>query len=307
MTNFRCVIHGSYSKHFDEIQKAIKIFQSAGIDVLAPTQGDLVDEIDGFGLYDGEQSMDPRLVELIYLHKLKSLGENGFSYFVNPGGYIGNSASYELAIAQLTNTRCFFSNKITDHPVYIHRNSIISIDSLINFILTYNSLPLQGIKRNEKYIHALWEDLMVPGSVVATGAIIEHQPKNSSKQKEILLVKTHKWANRYSIIGGKVNRNERLHKALLREVKEETNLNGEVGNHICTFDQIKNSGYYKVGVSHIFVDNVVKVKNKKVVLNDEAQDYIWALPEEALKHLDIEPNAKTTLELYANSLKTLSI
>ena len=37
---------------------------------------------------------------------------------------------------------------------------------------------------------------MVPGSVVAAGAIIEHEVT-----KEVLLVKTHKWGNRYSIVG----------------------------------------------------------------------------------------------------------
>lgn len=139
---------------------------------------------------------------------------------------------------------------------------------------------------------------MVPGSVVATGAIIEHQPSHSRREKEVLLVKTHKWGNKYSVVGGKVRRNERLQHTLLREVKEETGLTGEIGPHICTFDQIKNSGYYQLGVQHIFVDNVVRVTSKQVVLNDEAQEYIWVLPSEALQYLDIEPNAKTTLKLY---------
>lgn len=144
---------------------------------------------------------------------------------------------------------------------------------------------------------------MVPGSVVAAGAIIEHQPADSRLDKEILLVKTHKWGNRYSIVGGKVRRNERLQEALLREVKEETGLNAEVGKHIVTFDQFENSGYYRSGVQHIFVDNVVKVRSKRVELNEEAQDYIWALPSEALSQLDIEPNARETIELYHKQLR----
>lgn len=139
---------------------------------------------------------------------------------------------------------------------------------------------------------------MVPGSVVATGGIIEYQNPAYRTEKEVLLVKTHKWGGRYSIVGGKVRRGERLGQALLREVKEETDLSGEIGAHICTFDQIKNSGYYQLGMQHIFVDNVVRVRSKKVVLNEEAQEHLWALPSEALCHLDIEPNARTTLELY---------
>jgi ADP-ribose pyrophosphatase YjhB (NUDIX family) len=298
MLNFKCVIHGSFSKHFEQIQAASKIFQAAGIEVLAPVNGDLVASDQGFALFDNQRGVDPRLIELQYLHNLKKLGTNGFSYFVNPSGYIGASTAYELGIAQLTNTRCFFSHKPTDHPVYLHARSIWSAENLADYIVCYEKLPFPEIRPNEHQIQALWEDLMVPGSVVATGAIVEHQPSKSTQEKEILLVKTHKWGNRYSIVGGKVRRNERLKQALLREVQEETGLRGEVGAHICTFDQIKNSGYYQSGIQHIFVDNVVSVASKKVVLNDEAQDYIWATPTEALKHLDIEPNARTTVELY---------
>lgn len=302
-SQFRCIIHGSFSKHFAEIKRASEIFVAAGIEVLAPKQGELISSHNGFALFQDEQGQDPRLIELLYLHNLKKLGENGFSYFVNPEGYIGKSASYELGIAQLTNTRCFFSHKLSDHPAYIHNRSIWAAESLAGYINTNQALPLPRVKPGEKRIHQLWEDLMVPGSVVATGAIIEHQPRTNRQEKEILLVRTHKWGGRYSIVGGKVRRNERLQQALLREVKEETMLSGDVGAHICTFDQIKDSGYYRSGVQHIFVDNVVTVKSKRITLNDEAQDYLWALPSEALQHLDIEPNARTTVELYYRQLR----
>jgi ADP-ribose pyrophosphatase YjhB (NUDIX family) len=302
MGQFKCIIHGSFSKHYEQINKAREEFAKAGIHVLAPKNGELTATTNGFALFDDEVSMDPRHVELLYLHNLKQLGPDGFSFFVNPGGYIGKSVSYELGIAQITNTRCFYSHKPVDHPVYVHGRAIWSAENLADYIQTYNRLPVPNIRQNEQAIHTLWEDLMVPGSVVATGAIIEHQPAKSTLDKEILLVKTHKWGNRYSIVGGKVRRNERLRQALLREVHEETKLDGEVGAHICTFDQLKNSGYYKGGIQHIFVDNIVKVRSKKVTLNEEAQDYIWALPSEALLHLDIEPNARTTVELYQKLL-----
>ena len=300
-SQLRCIIHGSFSKHFAEIQQAADFFRLAGIDVLAPKQGELVNTGDGFALFDDEKGKDPRMVELLYLHNLKLLGRDGFSYFVNPEGYIGKSASYELGIAQLTNTRCFFMHQLSDHPAYVHNNAVWQPQALADYIATYNALPTPKIRQNEHTIHQLWEDLMVPGSVVATGAIIEYQPKRTVSEREILLVKTHKWGNRYSIVGGKVRRNERLSEALLREVREETKLRGEVGQHIVTFDQIKDSGYYRPGIQHIFVDNVVEVTSKKVILNDEAQDYIWALPSEALQHLDIEQNARTTIELYVGN------
>lgn len=292
----RCILHGSFRKHFDLIQEVHDIFTGAGIEVIAPKKSELISIENGFALLEGEENQDPRLIELLYLHNLKKLGKEGFSYFVNPEGYIGKSASYELGIAQISNTRCFFYHNLDDHPAYVHKNSVWSPQSLAEHVYEYNELPSPQVKRNERALHKLWEELMVPGSVVAAGAIIEHE-----RTKEILLVKTHKWGNRYSIVGGKVRRNERLDQTLLREVKEETGLTGAVGKHLATFDQIKNSGYYQSGMQHIFVDNVVSVDSKKVQLNEEAQDYTWISAKDALEYLDIEPNARHTVELYAKA------
>ncbi|MDD5146333.1 MAG: NUDIX domain-containing protein [Candidatus Pacebacteria bacterium] len=296
---FRCIIHGSFQKHYGLIKQVHKIFIEAGIEVLAPSMGEIKSIDDGFVFLETDQETDRRMVELIYLHNLKRLGENGFSYFVNPEGYIGRATSYELGIAQISNTRCFFTEQPIDHPAYIHKNSIWQARRLANYILENNSLPAPIIKRDEKTIHQLWLDMMVPGSVVAVGGIIEFDNCKSSTEKEVLLVKTHKWGGKYSVIGGKLKRNERLDEAFVREIKEETGLRATIGQHICTFDQIKNSGYYLTGTQHIFIDKVAKVNKKRVQLNSEAEDYIWITPKTALMELPLEPNAKYTLELYS--------
>lgn len=49
----------------------------------------------------------------------------------------------------------------------------------------------------------------------------------------------------------------------------------------------------------IKIDIVARVASKQVRLNDEAEDYIWAPARVALGELDIEPNARHTLELYS--------
>src|SRR3989338_7320718 len=91
-TKFRCVLHGSFRKHFSEIQRIHRLFTKAGIEVLAPSISEITGMKDGFAMLDTDQETDPRMIELLYLHHLKKLGENGFSYFVNPEGYIGKSA-----------------------------------------------------------------------------------------------------------------------------------------------------------------------------------------------------------------------
>ncbi len=299
---FRCVLHGSFRKHFGEIQRIHRLFTDAGIEVLAPSISEVTGMKDGFAMLSTDTETDPRVIELLYLHNLKRLGENGFSYFVNPEGYLGKSASYELGIAQISNTKCFFLESISDHPAYLHKNSVWKPELLLEYILEHEELPSPRIHRNERMIHTLWEDLMVPGSVVAVGGIIEYDGIDSKKEKEVLLVKTHKWGGQYSIIGGKVRRNERLEDALHREVKEESGLRSKIGEHICTFDQFKNSGYYKAGIQHIFVDKVVRVDNKRMCLNEEAEDYIWMPAKQALAELSVEPNARHTLELYAKMI-----
>ncbi len=297
--NFRCVLHGSLRKHYGEIKRVHKLFTQAGIEVLAPADSEIAAIKGGFAILESDEQKDQRMTELLYLRNLKHLGENGFSYFINPNGYIGKSVSYELGIAQLSNVKCFFAEKPEEHPAYLHKNSVWEPEDLIEFIKTSGKLPDPKIKRDERAIHKLWLDLMVPGSIVAVGGIIEYVKPMRSGEKEVLLVKTHKWGGRYSIVGGKVKRNERLQDAWTREIKEETGLGSDIGKDICAFDQIKNSGYYNSAVSHVFVDKIAQVESQKVKLNEEAEDHIWVLPSEALAKLDIEPNARHTLELYA--------
>lgn len=298
----RVVIHGSFGQHFDVIKQVQAFFTSAGFEVLAPKVSDIVAIKDDFLLLEDEETIDPRLVELQYLHNLQKLGPNGFSYFVNPGGYIGRSVAYELGIAQLTNTRCLFWDAPRDLPAYVPANTIWRPQQLVEYWQKYGRLPQARRRPNEQLIHQLQQQLMVPGSVVATGGIIEYRPDKSNRLPEVLLVKTHKWGNRYSMVGGRVRRNERLEQALVREIREETGLAARAGQHLCTFDQIKGSGYYKTGVHHMFVDYVVQVSSRQVRLNDEAQDYLWVPAEAALAELDIEPNARHTLQLYAGQV-----
>lgn len=298
----KVVIHGSFSRHFSEMRQVYDTFSAAGFEVLAPKRSDIVGLKDNFLLLEDEEHLDPRYVELKYLHELKRLGQNGFSYIVNPDGYIGTSVAYELGIAQLTNVPCLYWARPSDLPVYIPHNQIWSPDALVDYYTRNHTLPTPNIHPDDHEIHRLWNNLMVGGSTVAAGAIIEHHSSRNNRYPEVLLVKTHKWGGRYSMVGGKVRRNERLEQALEREIREETNLQARSRRHLVTFDQIKNSGYYRSEIHHMFVDFIVQVHSKKVQLNEEAQDYIWIPAEAALVELDLEPNARHTLQLYADTL-----
>ncbi|MBM3199786.1 NUDIX domain-containing protein [Candidatus Woesearchaeota archaeon] len=305
----RCVLHGSFRKNFDLIKDVYDTFTNAGIEVIAPSVSEIVGETDGFVHLANDQSKDPRVAELLYLKKLSELGPEGFSYYINPNGRLGVSASYELAIDQLTNTRCILMEKLADHPAYIHGNSVWKPKELASYVLENGHYPPPVILPNEAYIHNMLQDFILHGSIIAVGSmVVDYSSKKYKKgqEREILLVKTHKWGDRFSIVGGKVKRNERLAEALKREVSEETGLDCKIEESICTFDEIKSSGYFQQGMHRVFTDNVVKVAKRKVVLNEEAEQHIWIPPTAALKELDIEPNAKITLQLYIDKHKRLA-
>lgn len=273
----KCILHGSFRKNFESIKEVYNIFIKAGIEVIAPDIFEVVGKTDGFVHLAGDQSKDPRVTELLYLRKLSDLGPDGFSYYVNPQGKLGTSASYELAMDQLTNTRYLFMKPLQDHPAYVPRNSVWKPGELVQYISEEGHYPLPFIPREEEFIQSMVQDLILPGSLVAVGAIIVDYSKKRyrwGQERDILLVKTHKWGNRFSVVGGKVQRNETLANALRREVREEIGLEAGIEESICTFDELKHGKYYVSGIHRVFTDNVVVVGNRKVVLNHEQKSIV---------------------------------
>lgn len=295
---FRCTLHGSFQRDLEAVLETKQIFEQAGIKVVSQELSLRHSVKNGFVFFPDQFGRDPRRIELEYLAQLRRLGSQGFSYFANPSGYLGPSAAYELGIAQATNIPCFFWKVPREHPVYLHRNSFWPPQNLADYIETHQRLPQPIIQPNEAAIHQLWEDLIVPGSIVAVGAMIEYSMPGGDP--ELLFVQTHKWGGRWSIVGEKVRRGERLDAALLRGIREETGLSGGIGRLICAFDQLADSGYYQP-TDHIFIDKVVSVPTRRVVLDRrEAETHTWLPARAALTELDLEPNARHTLELYFN-------
>src|SRR3989344_6865807 len=73
---FRCVLHGSFRKHWSEIQKIHRLFTANGIEVLAPTMSEIKTTENGFVVLESDGQRDQRLIELLYLHNLKQLGDD---------------------------------------------------------------------------------------------------------------------------------------------------------------------------------------------------------------------------------------
>ena len=98
---------------------------------------------------------------------------------------------------------------------------------------------------------------------------------------EILLLQSHKWPGAYVVPGGHVELGERLEETATREAKEETGLDIYDLEFILFQEFVYDPAFWKQR-HFIFFDFAAKTDSVDVVLNDEAQDYIWIEPREAL-------------------------
>jgi len=76
-------------------------------------------------------------------------------------------------------------------------------------------------------------------SIASCGALI------FNPEGKILLIKSHKWKNKYIVPGGRVELGERPKDALKREIKEETGLNVYDIKFVCFQEFIYGKEFWK--------------------------------------------------------------
>ena len=95
---------------------------------------------------------------------------------------------------------------------------------------------------------------------------------------KVLLVKSHKWFDNYTLPGGHIEIGETMQQALKREVKEEVGLDVEVVEFLTMQEAIFAKEFYKKK-HFIFFDFLCRVGDQQVKLDqDEIQDYVWEYP-----------------------------
>jgi len=99
---------------------------------------------------------------------------------------------------------------------------------------------------------------------------------------KILLVRTHKFHDKYVVPGGHIEVGEKMTDALVREAKEETGLDVYDLEFIFFQEFIQDDSFWK-NMHFIFFDFACKTDSTDVVLNDEAQSFVWVTMEEALE------------------------
>ena len=112
----------------------------------------------------------------------------------------------------------------------------------------------------------------------------------------LFLMQSHKWGGRYVVPGGHVELGETLEAALRREVAEETGLAIRDIRFVCTQEFIYDPAFWQPR-HFIFFDFACRADQTEVQLNDEAEAYVWAPVDEALR-LPIEPYTEKAIRAY---------
>jgi nucleoside triphosphatase len=118
-----------------------------------------------------------------------------------------------------------------------------------------------------------------------------------NNQGQILLVKSYKWGDRYTVPGGHIELGERSQQAVKREIKEEVGLDVEPVKILMVQEAVFPRDYIK-HEHYIFMDYLCRAASSDVrVDNKEIQEYLWVSPGDALQ-LDLESFTRNLVNEY---------
>lgn len=112
----------------------------------------------------------------------------------------------------------------------------------------------------------------------------------------LFLMRSHKWGGQYVVPGGHVELGEGLEVALRREVAEETGLAISDVRFLCVQEFVYDPAFWKPR-HFLFFDYACRTERTEVILNDEAQSYVWVTVDEALR-LPVEPYTAKAILAY---------
>jgi phosphoglycolate phosphatase len=112
--------------------------------------------------------------------------------------------------------------------------------------------------------------------IATVGALIQRD------DGRILMIRTHKWNNKWGIPGGKIERGEPTLAALHREVLEETSLLIDPPQFVMVQDCIDSPEFMRPA-HFILLNYIARAQTHEVILNDEAEEFSWLSPAQALQ------------------------
>lgn len=118
-----------------------------------------------------------------------------------------------------------------------------------------------------------------------------------NNEGKILLVKSHKWFDKYTLPGGHIEVGETMVEAVKREVKEEVGLDIQVGHMLLLQEAIFAAEFYKKR-HFVFIDFACRSESEQVKLDqDELQEYLWIYPGAAY-NLKLDSFTRKTIDKF---------
>ena len=118
-----------------------------------------------------------------------------------------------------------------------------------------------------------------------------------NEKGEILLVRSYKWGNKYTVPGGHIELGERSEAAIKREVKEEVGLDVDPVKLLLVQEAIFPADYVK-HEHYIFMDYLCRSKSSAVKVDrEEIQEYLWVESDHALQ-LELESHTRNLVTEY---------
>jgi hypothetical protein len=135
---FFTTVSGSFHRHMDEIAIAVESLRAHGVEVLSPSDPEVVDQI---GLFLFVASDRHRSVRLVQDRHLDALCHSHFLWLVCPDGYVGQSASLEIGFAIARGIPIYSEHLPEDLTLrqYVHR--VDSIADAMQFASRTGGLP----------------------------------------------------------------------------------------------------------------------------------------------------------------------
>ncbi len=124
---------------------------------------------------------------------------------------------------------------------------------------------------------------------------------------EVLVMRSHKWGDRWSIPGGKIEVGERIEDAIHREVLEETGLEIHDLAQLPTLESVYSDEFHK-RAHFVMLNYSARADRRDVVLSGEHQEYRWVGLRAALEMDLNEPTRRQILNLLDSiSLNDLAV
>jgi len=114
---------------------------------------------------------------------------------------------------------------------------------------------------------------------------------------QVLLAKSSKWKNRFTLPGGHIELGETIEEALKREIREEVGLEVKPIRFLLMQEAIYSEEFYKPK-HFIFLDYLCETETADVKVDkDEIQESVWIDPKKALE-MNVDSFTKRTIKKY---------